>query len=111
MPGEQRLDQPSKFDQAYFLAAAIGFLLINQQDRFGFGMAREGLIHYHPSAGSMPHLIGVLDRMERTLEQGAARLAEAVYQLASRCRRRDLLVVCSDLWGDRDELLRAFSMV
>jgi len=106
-----RVQQLSKYDQACCLAAAIGFLIVNQQDRVGFGVAQEGLIHHRPPSSSLPHLLGILDCMERTIPRGCARLTDTLNQLATTYGRRDILVVCSDLWDNRDEILKALSLI
>ena len=49
--------------------------------------------------------------MERLEPRGNARLAESLNQLAITSRRRDVVVVCSDLWEDRHEVLRALSLI
>ena len=54
----------SKYDYACRLAAAIGFLVMKQHDRFAFGFAQQGLQKYTPSDGTMRHLAGVLKSME-----------------------------------------------
>ena len=101
---------PSKYDVACRLAAAIGFLVVNQQDRVGAGFAQEGLISHRSPASSLQHLLTILDGMEQVLPTAQAKLPEAVSQILGNSGKRDILVVCSDLWEDRDEILRALSM-
>lgn len=102
--------EPSKYDYACSLAAAIAFLIIKQHDRVGFAFAREGLTEFLPARGSMSHLMAILEAMERATPKGAARLPDALRSLAGRVGRRELLIVVSDLLEDRDEILKGLSM-
>jgi uncharacterized protein (DUF58 family) len=100
---------PSKYDLACQLAAAIAFLVIEQQDKVAFAIARHGLRHVHPAAGSQKHLLSILDAMSKTQLGETAGLGEAMRRLAPMMRRRSLLIVFSDLLDDRDEILRGLA--
>jgi uncharacterized protein (DUF58 family) len=99
----------SKYDQACFLAAAIGFLVTKQNDRVSFGMARGWLAEAHRPQSSMVHLANILRTMERVQPEGEAGLATAIRDLVGRSRRRDLLVVFSDLLDDREGVLKSLA--
>lgn len=90
----------SKYDQACFLAAGIGFVLAKQHDRFGFGIAQHGLVSSRPPGNSLQHLVGILKTMEQTLPYGKSALPAAIRALASTAGRRDLLMIFSDLLDD-----------
>ena len=100
---------PSKYDLACQLAAAIAFLVIEQQDKVAFGVARHGLRHVHPAAGSQKHLLSILQAMSKTQLGETAGLGEALQRFAPMVRRRSLLIVFSDLLDDRDEILRGLA--
>lgn len=104
-------DNPSKYDQACLMAAAIAFLTVRQQDRVGFYLARRGLYRELTARGGFIHLYRLLRMMEEVRPRGKAGLAEAIHTLARRLPRRGLLVVFSDLMEDRDETLRALNTV
>lgn len=99
----------SKFDQACFLAAGLGFVLAKQHDRFSFGIAQQGLSSARPPGNSLPHLVGILKTMEQTTPYGRSALPAAIRALAATAGRRDLLMVFSDLLDDRTALQEAFS--
>lgn len=101
----------SKFDQACRIAAAIGFLVTHQQDRFGFGLSLAGLDNYQRPVASLTHLIGILNLMETAVPQGRALLARSIQQVASKVGRGEILVVLSDLWDDKSAVLKAASQV
>ena len=99
----------SKYDQACSLAAAIAFLIAKQQDRVSFAFAQRGLSDFHRSGTSMIHLAGILETMERTLPKGEAQLPVALRALAEHSKRRDLLVVFSDLLDDVEGVRKALA--
>lgn len=108
-----RLDRSlplSKFDYACFLAAGIGFLIVKQKDRVSFSVSRNGLRGHLPPGSSAVHLTGILQSMEKIDPKGEARLAESIRALAGKSRRRDLLIVFSDLLDASDEVMNAMSM-
>lgn len=99
----------SKYDQACFLAAAIAFLIAKQNDRAALSFACQGLTQIQPPANSMARLVGLLLALERQPVAGDARLADTVQRLIAVSGKRDLLIVLSDLWEDREPILRALS--
>lgn len=100
----------SKFDYGCFLAASIAFLIIKQKDRVSFAVSRKGLHAHLPPASSAIHLTGILKAMEQIDPKGDAKLADAVRALAGKSRKRDILIVCSDLLDDSGELLNALAL-
>lgn len=103
------LANPSKYDYACLLAAAIAFLLLRQQDKAGLTIAQTGLARFIPSQGSFTHLRQLLRTMEHTQPAGEANLAQALEQLARRAGRRSVLILFSDLYEPREPILRALA--
>jgi len=114
----------SKYDAACRLAAAIGFLISKQHDRFSYGVARSGLYQYLPAKSGLGHLVRVLAAMELTSVAGTADLPRAIDQLMPLGKRRDVLCVFSDyldsgealwsrlkIWQDRGGEVVLFHLV
>lgn len=97
----------SKFDYARQLAAALGYLLIDQRDAAGLitfdDRPRERI---EPS--STPRNFS---RLTQTLEQmvpgGETSLADVFAQIIPTIHRRSLIVILSDCFDDLDPLLKA----
>jgi len=96
----------SKYDCSCRLAAAIGFLVAKQQDRFSFSVAADGLSHLRRPGGSMRHLMSVLDQMEQIRPKGIAQIPAAIDELIRFSKSKDLLCVFTDLLDLSDELLK-----
>ena len=107
--GGRLLTGHSKYDQACFLAAAIGFLISKQTDRISFGLAQDGLREQHRAGSGMRHLASILHAMASGRPQGKAQLARTIRDIVTLGRRRDLLIVFSDLLEDREEIIKALS--
>lgn len=101
------IDNPSKYDQACLMAAAIAFLTIRQQDRVAIAFARRGLHREHDARGGYEQLNHILRAMERARVRDDAHLAEAVQHYTQRLSRRSLLIVFSDMMEDREPILHA----
>ncbi|MFW6059810.1 MAG: DUF58 domain-containing protein [Phycisphaeraceae bacterium] len=100
---------PSKYDQACLLAAAIAYLTLQQQDRVGLSLARQGLAEAHRPVGAFTHLRRLLHAMEQFQPGGEANLAQALHQAAEHTPRRGTLILFSDLMEDRAEILNALT--
>ena len=109
-PPRTGLDQPSKYDLACLMAAAIAFLAVKQQDNVAFGVSRNGLRHFHRSGGSFFHLDNLLKTMEQVRPAGRADLSDALRDIARRTHRKGLFVLFSDLLEDRDLILDALGI-
>ncbi len=95
-----------KYDQACHLAAAIAFLTVKQGDRAGLAVAREGAAQPLSPRSGTPHLHHLLGAMEAAAPGGGAALAGTLDTLARRTPRRGLLIVLSDLFEDRDAVMK-----
>jgi uncharacterized protein (DUF58 family) len=100
----------SKYDCACGLAAGLAFLIVKEKDRVSFAAAREGLHEHLPPSSSVVNLSGILKAMERINPSGEAQLSQAIRELAGKSRKRDLLIVFSDLLGTSGEIMNALSL-
>jgi uncharacterized protein (DUF58 family) len=87
----------SKLTYATWLAAALAWLLVRQQDQVGVVAFSDTLRAFVPPRGRAGHLVEVLATLERLEAAGATDLARAVDYVSSVARRRALVVVLSDL--------------
>lgn len=99
----------SKYDHACRMAAAVAFLVTQQQDKVAFGVAQKGLQHAVRAAGTYPHLHQITGVMESVKPRGPANLAAALHAAARQAKRKGLLLVFSDLEEDQDAVLAALA--
>ncbi len=103
---EQLADHPTKYDHACKLAAAMAMVTLRQQDRFGFGIARDGLIDLLEPSSSSDHLLEMLELMSAQPLIGEARLDEALEELLPQLPRHAAVVLLSDMWQHSEEAWR-----
>ena len=109
-PEPGQTDRMSKLDYAICLAAALGYLMIHQQDAVGLVRFDSRLRAYLPPSSKRVHLtriIGELAGVKPARDEAGKGLAEALHEIARRVHQRGLIVVLSDFLADLDEVTRA----
>ncbi len=96
----------SKFDYACYLAAALAYLMLNQQDLVGLVTFSNGIRRQLPARSSAGHLRAVLDSLEQTTPIGDTDLGRTLHHIASQLKRRGLVIVLSDLLDEPMEVMQ-----
>lgn len=104
-------DRLSKLDYARFLAAALAYLMLRQQDAVGLALFAGDLTTYVPPRSGSKHLRTVLDHLEKLSTAAATDFDRSFRDLAARFRRRGLLAVVSDLYGDPAAVVRSLKLL
>ncbi|MBR0239380.1 MAG: DUF58 domain-containing protein [Thermoguttaceae bacterium] len=97
----------TKFDYCISLAAALGYLMISQQDPVGLITFDEKLkqcLKPHSRRGQLAQILSLLTRLTPT---GETNLAQSLVQTAAMLRHKSLLIIFTDLLTDKDELIQA----
>ena len=97
----------SKMDYSICLAAALGYMMIHQQDSVGLMTFDEKLRAHLPPKSKRSHLMNLLGELARTKPFGRTNLAAALHDAASRIHKRGLIIVLSDLLADQAEVVKA----
>jgi uncharacterized protein (DUF58 family) len=97
----------TKLDYAICLAAAFGYMMVNQQDSVGLATFDEKLRNFLPPKSKRTHLLNILGMLSRTKPAGKTFLAEAIHDIAGRVKKRGLIILLSDLLADQDEVIKA----
>jgi len=92
---------------ATHLAAALGYLLIRQQDAVGLAVISSGLRQFLPARSRRRDLIQLLAVLSTIVPAGQTGLREGIEQALAQIRHRGLIVLLSDLLTDQDKLLEA----
>jgi uncharacterized protein (DUF58 family) len=96
----------SKFDYACYLAAALAYIMLNQQDLVGLVTFAEGIRRQLQPRSSPGHLRAMLDSLEQTAPVGDTDLGHTLHHIASQLKRRGLVIVLSDLLDDPMEVMQ-----
>src|SRR5258706_8820259 len=87
----------SKLEYARSLAAALAYLMLQQQDAVGLLTFSDRPQTYIPARAVRSHLDVLLRALGEAAPAGRTRLGPALHELAERVRRRGLMILASDL--------------
>lgn len=90
----------TKFEYATCLAAALGYLMIHQQDPVGLVVCDTKIQTSIPARSKRTQLGTILSVLANLKPAGKTDLAPCLHQLAARLRSRSLIVLFSDLLTD-----------
>jgi uncharacterized protein (DUF58 family) len=103
---EYRSNGVSKFDYAAYLAAALGYVMLNQQDLVGLVTFADGIRQQLPPRSSPGHLRAVIESLEQTVPRGDTNLGRTLHHIASQLKRRGLVIVISDLLDEPEDVVQ-----
>jgi uncharacterized protein (DUF58 family) len=97
----------TKFDYSICLAAALGYLMIRQQDPVGLVAFSTHIEACLPPRSKRMHLAAILSVLANLKPAGATDAAAALHQLAAMIRGKSLVMIFSDLLTDPAPVLSA----
>jgi uncharacterized protein (DUF58 family) len=97
----------TKFEYAICLAAALGYLMIRQQDPVGLVTFDTRIRTSLPPRSKRTHLGTMLGVLSNLKPAGQTDLAACLHQLAAMIRNRSLVMVFSDLLTDPEPVLQS----
>lgn len=96
----------SKFDYAAMSAAALAYLILNQQDSVGLATFDDQVRHILKPSSQPSHLREIAQLLNRGPSREKTRIASIFHDLAERVNRRALVMIFSDLLDDVSELMK-----
>jgi len=99
--------QISKLEYGSYLAAALSYMMIKQQDAVGLALFNEGVTDYLPPHATKVYLRQILIALQKGTPGGKTGAARSLHQVADRIRRRGLVIVISDLLDNPEEVIGA----
>ncbi|HZM15461.1 MAG TPA: DUF58 domain-containing protein [Candidatus Krumholzibacteria bacterium] len=96
----------SKLRWASLLAAAMGFLMLKQQDATGLVLFDDEIRDYVPARSVRAQLHEILGRLERVQPSERTNISVALHTMAERLKRRGLVVLISDLFDEPEKILK-----
>ena len=95
-----------KFDYAATVAAALAYLVVEQNDAAGLVLFDDQVRTVLPAGNSSAHLQRVFRKIEGAEPTGKTDVGRVLVRVADEIRKRGLVVVISDLVGDVEATLR-----
>ena len=90
----------SKFQYAQFVASALAYMVLQQQDSVGLATFDDGVRRYLRPAGQTVHLKEILHVLDVTPARSKSDLGIVFNDLAERFKKRGVVVVLSDFFDD-----------
>lgn len=97
----------TKFEYAICLAAALCYLMVQQQDPVGLVAFDERIRHSLPPRSKRTQIGRVLSLLARLQPAGTTNLSKSLEQLAAMLRHRSLVMLFTDLLADPEPVLAA----
>ncbi len=97
----------TKFEYAVSLAAALAYLMIQQQDPVGLVTFDQQLRQCVAPKSKRSQLANILSVLSRLEPRGVTQVAHCLHQLAAMLRHHSLVMLFSDLLGDFPEIIAA----
>ena len=97
----------TKFDYAICLAAALCYLMVQQQDPVGLITFDERIRDSLPPRSKRTQLGNVLSLLANLKPAGKTEIAKSLVQIASMLRHRSLVMLFSDLLADQEPIFQA----
>ena len=97
----------TKFEYGVSLAAALGYLMIHQQDPVGLIAFDQQVRQSLPPRSKRTQLGNILSVLAGLKPAGETAIAKSLHQVASMIRHRSLVMVFSDLLGDAEPIYKA----
>jgi uncharacterized protein (DUF58 family) len=98
-------DNVSKLQYAQFIAAALGYLVLQQQDSVGLATFDRGVGRYLRPSGQPSHLKELLHVMDAVPAVAKSDMGAVFHDLAERFKKRGVVVVLSDFFDDPAKIL------
>lgn len=101
----------TKFDYAATLAASLGWLGLSQGDAVGCSVFDDRVRTSVPARTSRSHLNSIVGCLEQPRQRQPSDFRSVFRNLGETLPRRGLVVIFSDLFGDRTELAKGLQLL
>lgn len=95
----------SKLEYGQYLAAALGYLVLRQQDAVGLATFDQSVKHFLRASSLATQLKAMCQLLEQTPAAGESSLGPIFHDLAERVKKRGLMIVISDFFDDVSSML------
>jgi uncharacterized protein (DUF58 family) len=97
--------QTNKLECAKLLTAVLSYLIIHQRDSASLSIIDQAWRKQLPISSQPGHMTTVLHALEKTVAEGKTNLGPLMHELAGKMRRRGLVFLISDCFGNLADLL------
>jgi uncharacterized protein (DUF58 family) len=98
------LSTVSKWQYAQFAAASLAHLLLRQRDSVGLALVESGSLDFVKPQPRSNHLARLLQMIGAAKPAGASNLPAMLREMMARLKRRGMVILLSDCFGNVEEL-------
>jgi uncharacterized protein (DUF58 family) len=95
-----------KLGYGSYLAAALSYLMIRQNDSVGLVMFDNAIRRFIPPRSTPRHFRRIVDQLSDPVPGSDTNVGSILHELAERIRRRGLIILISDLIDNVDEIVQ-----
>jgi len=96
----------TKLEYSIFLTVAMSYLMLSQRDSVGLLTFNDSICDYIPPRNEMSHLHYIVDILEKIKPANKTSISHSLKYLASKIKRRGLIILISDLVDDQENVLK-----
>ena len=95
----------TKMEYGCYLAASLAYLVRHQQDSSGLVAFDSGIREFLPPRQGQRHMFSILSRLDVIKAGGETDISRVLKLVSQRLRRRGIVVLISDCYGDSDQVI------
>lgn len=103
--------QVSKLDYGITLAAALSYILINQQDAVGLTVYSDKVYNYLPPKSNRVYLKTLLMGLNNVKPSGSTNTAACLDSVAEKIKKRGLTIIISDFFDEPVSVMKALKHI
>ncbi len=96
-----------KIDYASTLVAALGYLMVEQQDAVGLALYAEKINKFLPPKATKTYLLQIYKQLSAIVPSEKTQTAAALNSLAEKIKKRGLVIIVSDFFDDINSVLKS----
>ena len=101
----------TKLDYAKTLAAALSYVMIDQQDSVGLAIYSDKIHSYLPPKSNRVYLKTILSALNQIEPGGATVTSKCLDSVAEKIKKRGLTIIISDFFDDMESILKALKHI
>jgi uncharacterized protein (DUF58 family) len=101
----------TKLEYAKTLAAALSYVMIDQQDSVGLAIYSDKIHSYLPPKSNRVYLKTILSALDQIKPGGTTITSKCLDSVAEKIKKRGLTIIISDFFDDMDSILTALKHI
>lgn len=97
-------DEQQKLRYAARTLATLGYAVLRQSDKVSLTTYDTQIREFLPPSNSLAQILSITEQLDQTEASGPTETAQCLTELAGRIKRREIVIVFSDLFGSPEAL-------